>query len=177
MLIPSGHMRPHRAPSCDSSEWGPAKLKSIHPTHKANALSALSAIGQIATLDLSPENQQEQATCNTDASSLQQQLSSWSVPVPQLQQQAPPQPGVDNTDQYPDLRTSASIAGSAPRSLLQVNTREVLGCGSTSIVFAGESAMLCALIEQFKLLQHRHSMVGRETIEFVPGASIFSTAV
>ena len=117
----------------DSTELEPEDLESIHPTHRADAMSALSAV---ATLDPSRKRQREQATCNTDASWLQQQLSSWSIPVPQLQQQAQLQPEVDNTQQHADLSTGASAAGRG--SVLQVNVREVLGCGSTGIVFAGK---------------------------------------
>ena len=140
-----GNMRPHQADPSGSNEWVPDHLKAIHATHHAVAMSALSAIGHIATLDPSRKRQREQATCNTDASWLQQQLSSWSVPVPQLQQQAPPQPGLDSTHQHADPSRGTSAADSgAPTSVLQVNVREVLGCGSTGIIFAGKSTMLCA---------------------------------
>ena len=92
MLIPFDkevHLRHHQAHKIDSDDWLPENLESIHPTHHATAMYALSAI---ATCDVSSESQQEQGTCNRGASSLQQQLSSWSIPVPQLQQPAPAQP-------------------------------------------------------------------------------------
>lgn len=139
MLIPFDkevHLRPHQAHPNGSDGWLSERLESIHPTHHATAMYALSAI---ATVDVSSESQQEQGTCSRGAGFLQQQFSSWSIPVPQ-QQPAPPQAEVDISHSQADL--SISARGSA--CLLQINMREVLGCGSTGIIFAGESIPLCA---------------------------------
>ena len=41
-----------------------------------------------------------------------------------------------------DLSTGTSAASSgAPTFVLQVNTRDVLGCSSTGVIYAGKSAM------------------------------------